>query len=687
MSQINVYRTIEKIRNLDPRELACYCTENAEECSNEEMWRRLVAEVYPDIYKIAKRLSFPDWEKEQRSARRKFMPMRELYTQLLAITTDPSLLAILNTGLAGSAFEAQKTDMDQLRIYHQVVSFVLSHTSFQWRKFLAVNNDPVVQVMPLKPKELKKLMGSEECRSIRFLCRYYGEKRISGREDINEGIRESSRKGQTELLEFLLRLPPSDPGSGNNYAIRVAAQEGHLEIVRMLLSDSRVDPTALQCEVLALACGRGHGEVVKLLLADNRIKSTAGGGRALREASSRGHTEIVQILLANQCVNQITATSQGAALVLAARYGHIEILKQLISDNSTITQVDYNNAFWAAFDNDHIAIAKFLLEDSLASGDPPRIDPSQDSNKALRLASEKGYTEIIKLLLRYDCVDPTVMDNSPIEMAACYGRLQVVKLLLADERVSRLDRIKGNVIQFASRGGHVDIVKFLLTYPYIDPTAQDNSAIRLAAEHGRAEVVRLLLQDERVDPTDALQYAVRQGHAAVVELLLRDNRVDPSIGNNKAFHEACERNYDKVVKLLLQDGRIDPGADNAAALRKAAKRNSVAVVGLLLADLRVDPTAGNNAALLTAASHGRVEVVKSLLQHPRVDPAANESVAICKAAKKGHTAVVKCLLEDGRADPTANSYLALRLAVASDNIEIACRLVKDPRVNPNKEDD
>ncbi len=67
----------------------------------------------------------------------------------------------------------------------------------------------------------------------------------------------------------------------------------------------------------------------------------------------------------------------------------------------------------------------------------------------------------------------------------------------------------------------------------VDPTADDDYAIKWAAIKGRTEVVRLLLSDERVDPAADDNYAIRMaayyGHTEVVELLLGDSRVDRSV--------------------------------------------------------------------------------------------------------------------------------------------------------------
>ncbi len=59
-----------------------------------------------------------------------------------------------------------------------------------------------------------------------------------------------------------------------------------------------------------------------------------------------------------------------------------------------------------------------------------------------------------------------------------------------------------------------------------------------AEKRGRLAIVRVLLQDTRIHPSDpectALIHASR-GHVEIVKLLLQDSRVDPSVQNNQAL--------------------------------------------------------------------------------------------------------------------------------------------------------
>jgi ankyrin repeat protein len=65
----------------------------------------------------------------------------------------------------------------------------------------------------------------------------------------------------------------------------------------------------------------------------------------------------------------------------------------------------------------------------------------------------------------------------------------------------------------ASENGHIEVVKLLLNHPKVDPSSKNNYgnnfidlvnvslAIRLASQRGYNEVVKLLLNHPKVDPS------------------------------------------------------------------------------------------------------------------------------------------------------------------------------------------
>jgi ankyrin repeat protein len=117
-----------------------------------------------------------------------------------------------------------------------------------------------------------------------------------------------------------------------------------------------------------------------------------------------------------------------------------------------------------------------------------------------------------------------------------------------------------DLINAVSRTDNKELVKKILKSG-VDPSANYNEAIGLAAEHGRTEIVRLLLGDSRVNPGAqenwAIQVAAAHGHTEIVKLLLGDPRVDAGADDNFAIRRAAERGHTDVVELLLGDSRVD----------------------------------------------------------------------------------------------------------------------------------
>ena len=142
-----------------------------------------------------------------------------------------------------------------------------------------------------------------------------------------------------------------------------------------------------------------------------------------------------------------------------------------------------------------------------------------------------------------------------------------------------------------------------------------------------------------------LGYTSEKGYKKVVAQLLADNRVDPSVDENLAIRDASYYGHLKVVDLLLRDPRVNPSADDNCAIRWASENGHLKVVKKLLSDPRIDPSARNNEAICMASYYGHFNVVKLLLSDPRVSKNAYAfyNYAIRWASYNGHNKVVKFL--------------------------------------------
>lgn len=239
---------------------------------------------------------------------------------------------------------------------------------------------------------------------------------------------------------------------------------------------------------------------------------------------------------------------------------------------------------------------------------------------ALWEALVHGRPHIVKSLLKSQRVNPKHVIEYGILLASDTRNLQAVKALLTDGEFlplelqntlrilliheKGLDR-RSDILQLmyelvkllgvettllaAAKTGSVPVVEYLYTcsaiFNFLIPIDTLNLSLQVAASRGHVDVVRALLNDERVQPGESSNLAFRlassHGHARVVALLLQDTRINPADVNNEALVQASSSGHTNVVRMLLSDTRINPGAEEDLAIRCASFNGHVEVVRML----------------------------------------------------------------------------------------------------------
>jgi len=177
------------------------------------------------------------------------------------------------------------------------------------------------------------------------------------------------------------------------------------------------------------------------------------------------------------------------------------------------------------------------------------------------------WNELIRKTLGYD----GITDKSGIGIIHPAEPIQAV--FFSKNSFDVVDRIK--YVEFtdlfkvfinAIKNDNAVVVKKMIDNGIVDPSADDNYAIRYASYTGYLGVVKVLLRDSRVDPSAndnyAIQYASEYGYTEVVKVLLQDSRVDPSADDNYAIQYASANGHLEIVKLLLQDKRVKNSLSN-----------------------------------------------------------------------------------------------------------------------------
>lgn len=176
---------------------------------------------------------------------------------------------------------------------------------------------------------------------------------------------------------------------------------------------------------------------------------------------------------------------------------------------------------------------------------------------------KKGFFQIVKLIfeepLSKEQIEPSkfiadyhynncscILENC-LRIASQKGHLDIVKLILEKYPHTAVNE----ALAEASEKGHVEIVKLLVSYG-AKPNVHEDFCIRYAARYGHTNVVQFLLQFQppKKAVSEALDWAFRYGHAKVVKILIDSTELLNSRIYDY-FKEACISGYTEIIKLLL----------------------------------------------------------------------------------------------------------------------------------------
>lgn len=284
----------------------------------------------------------------------------------------------------------------------------------------------------------------------------------------------------------------------------------------------------------------------------------------------------------------------------------------------------------------------------------------------LKDAIRNNDVEAAEIILPY--VDILDQGNTFLFNVIYQNRIEIVRLLFDD----RINVAISDALISALNYGYTEMAKLLLNDNRIDPSLQSNKALGISSANGYYEIVHLLLQNDRLNLADgdgnAILMASSNGHVSIVNLLLKHPQIKEDCLTN-CLSVASIMGHTDIVKILLEDGRANAAEHNNAAIIKASQYGHSDIVKMLLQDAKVDPAACNNRALISASENGHAETIKVLLMDKRVNPADQYNKALMRASEKGHVEIVKILLTDRRVDAVACNNLAFRLASKMGHIE------------------
>uniref|UniRef100_A0A7S4INY1 Uncharacterized protein n=1 Tax=Vannella robusta TaxID=1487602 RepID=A0A7S4INY1_9EUKA len=205
--------------------------------------------------------------------------------------------------------------------------------------------------------------------------------------------------------------------------------------------------------------------------------------------------------------------------------------------------------------------------------------------------------------------------------------------------------LKETALQAAVRNSEYDFVKILLSHPDIDPNAESyyrNTPLLEACRLNNREIVRLLLSHPKVDMNylSPLGSACDAGHVELVKELLELDGIDVNSENFKTpFYASVLRKRVEIVKLLLNDERVDVNhlhdGKESALHRVCGYHSDFEMLNILLSSDRIDVNVPSGPEHLGDSGHtplhiairnNHLHIVERLLSEPEIDLNKTNSV-------------------------------------------------------------
>ncbi|XP_067660339.1 ankyrin repeat domain-containing protein 50-like [Haliotis asinina] len=382
--------------------------------------------------------------------------------------------------------------------------------------------------------------------------------------------------GDRDVVKYILSRDMTyidDIAQCKRTPMMLAAENGHEEVVELLLNEganmSLVDDG--RNNILHLACERGHLEVVKYIVSQNKVDINSRGWKKrtpVMEAAKNGHKKVVEFLVEHGGDLSLVGYSGVNILHLACRGGHLEVVKYIVSQN----KVAINSRGWKkrtpvmeAAKNGHKKVVEFLVEHG---GDLSLVGYS--GVNILHLACRGGHLEVVKYIVSQNKVAINSRGwkkRTPVMEAATNGHKKVVEFLV--EHGGDLSLVYyggGNILHLACEGGHLEVVKYIVSQNKVDINSRGwkkRTPVMEAATNGHKNVVEFLVEHGGdlslvyYGGGNILHLACEGGHLEVVKYIVSQNKVDiNSRGWKKRtpVMEAAKNGHKKVVEFLVSKG-------------------------------------------------------------------------------------------------------------------------------------
>ena len=262
-------------------------------------------------------------------------------------------------------------------------------------------------------------------------------------------------------------------------------------------------------------------------------------------------------------------------------------------------------------------------------------------------------------------------------------------------------------LHHASGNGHMDIIKYLITYQGCDPAVPDNDGdmpIHFACLGGQLNVLKYLIIQMKCNPKSPgykgrtpLHYASVNGHMDIIKYLIINQGCDPAVPDNDGdmpIHFACLGGQLNIVKYLITEMKCNPkfpGYEGRTPLHQASGNGHMDIIKYLITDQGCDPAVPDNDGDMPihfACLGGQLNVLKYLIIQMRCNPKSRGykgRTPLHYASVNGHMDIIKYLITNQGCDPAVpdnDGDMPIHFACHGGKLNIVKYLITEMKCNP-----
>lgn len=261
----------------------------------------------------------------------------------------------------------------------------------------------------------------------------------------------------------------------------------------------------------------------------------------------------------------------------------------------------------------------------------------------LDLVIQTGDLSTLQKILNH-CININITDDmgkTSLMKAASVGQVEVVKLLLTHPYidVNKQDISFQTALMWASLNGHTEVVKVLLNFKNTNLNLKNNDgvpALVATAEKGYFDIVKLMLkcptckyQSQLSEEfKDTMKYWFDDDNTALIELTTSKKKVDVNMSSHLKYSLlsiVVSIGDVEKTKILLKCSKVnvnwkDPSGKTPLMVSIINKQNEI--TNLLLKHSKINVNLKDNegnSALSYASMYSNSDIVYSLLEHKKIN--------------------------------------------------------------------